>query len=85
MTTASRSRLFGSVVRALISYRGNPSSIPSKGMGNFSAMLYFVTTIMLEDSSISHLGDSSCFMIAHIFKDKHKVAGDINSLSLLVV
>ena len=26
----------------------------------------------------------SCFMIAHIFKDKHKVAGDINSLNLLV-
>ena len=27
----------------------------------------------------------SCFMIAHIFKDKHKVAGDINSLNLLVL
>ena len=26
----------------------------------------------------------TCFMIAHIFKDKHKVAGDINSLNLLV-
>ena len=26
----------------------------------------------------------SCFMIAQIFKDKHKVAGDINSLNLLV-
>ena len=26
----------------------------------------------------------SCFMIVHIFKDKHKVAGDINSLNLLV-
>ena len=26
----------------------------------------------------------SCFMIAHIFKDKHKVAGNINSLILLV-
>ena len=24
-------------------------------------------------------------MIAHIFKDKHKVEGDINSLNLLVV
>ena len=27
----------------------------------------------------------SCFMIVHIFKDKHKVAGDINSLNLLVL
>ena len=26
----------------------------------------------------------SYFMIIHIFKDKHKVAGDINSLNLLV-
>ena len=26
----------------------------------------------------------SCFMIAHIFKDKHKMAWDINSLHLLV-
>ena len=26
----------------------------------------------------------SCSMIVHIFKDKHKVAGDINSLNLLV-
>ena len=26
----------------------------------------------------------SCFMIAHIFKDKHKVRGDINPLNLLV-
>ena len=26
----------------------------------------------------------SCFMIVHIFKDKHKVAVDINSLNLLV-
>ena len=25
----------------------------------------------------------SCFMIAHMFKDKHKVAGDISSLNLL--
>ena len=26
----------------------------------------------------------TCFMIAHIFKDKHKVVGDLNSLNLLV-
>ena len=26
----------------------------------------------------------SCFMIAHIFKDKHKVVEDINSLNCLV-
>ena len=26
----------------------------------------------------------SCSIIGHIFKDKHKVAGDINSLNLLV-
>ena len=26
----------------------------------------------------------SCFIIAHIFKDKHKVVGDINSLNMLV-
>ena len=46
LTTASESRLFGSVVRALVSYRGDPGSIPSKGMRNFSAMPYIVTTIM---------------------------------------
>ena len=27
----------------------------------------------------------SCFMIVHIVQDKHKVAGDINSLNLLVI
>ena len=27
----------------------------------------------------------SCFMIAHIFKDKLQVAGDIHSLNLLVI
>ena len=27
----------------------------------------------------------SCSIIVHIFKDKHKVAGNINSLNLLVV
>ena len=26
----------------------------------------------------------SCFMIVNIFKDKHKVAGEINSVNLLV-
>ena len=46
LTTASESRLFGSVVRALVFYRGDPGSIPSVGTGNFSAMLYFVTAIM---------------------------------------
>ena len=46
LTTASESRLFGSVVRALVFYRGDPGSIPSDGTGNFSAMLYFVTAIM---------------------------------------
>ena len=46
LTTASGSRLFGSVVRALVSYRGDPGLIPSEGTGNFSAMLYFVTTFM---------------------------------------
>ena len=29
-------------------------------------------------------GFLSCSMIVHIFKDKHKMAGDINSLNLLV-
>ena len=46
LTTASESRLFGSVVRALVSYWGDPGSIPSKGIRNFSAMLYSVTAIM---------------------------------------
>ena len=27
----------------------------------------------------------NCFLIAYIVKDKHKVAGDINSLNLLVL
>ena len=26
----------------------------------------------------------SCFLIAHIFRDKHKVAGDIKSMNLLL-
>ena len=46
LTTASGSRLFGSVVRALVFYRGDPGSIPSDGTGKFSAMLYFVMAIM---------------------------------------
>ena len=46
MTTASESQLFGSVVRALVLYRGNPRSIPSEGTGYFTAMLYFVRAIM---------------------------------------
>ena len=46
LTTASESRLFGSVVRALVLYRGDPGSNPSEGTGNFSAMLYIVTAIM---------------------------------------
>ena len=46
LATASESRLFGSVVRALVFYQGDSSSIPSEGTGNFSAMLYFVTAIM---------------------------------------
>ena len=33
----------------LVSYRGDPGLITSKGMGNLSAMLYFVTSIMSED------------------------------------
>ena len=40
LTTASESRLFGSVVRAMVLYRGDPGSIPSQGMGICSAMLY---------------------------------------------
>ena len=31
----TESQLSGSVVRALVSYRRNPGSIPSKGTGNF--------------------------------------------------
>ena len=46
LTTASGNRLFGSVVRALVLYRGDPGSIPSKDTRNFSAMFYFVTAIM---------------------------------------
>ena len=29
--------------------------------------------------------NSSCFMIVHIFKEKHQVQGDINSLNLPVL
>ena len=46
LTTVSESRLFGSVVRALVSYQGDPGSIASEGTENFPAMLYFVTAIM---------------------------------------
>ena len=35
LTTASESQLFGSVARALVLYRGNLGSIPSKGTGTF--------------------------------------------------
>ena len=34
--------------------------------------------------SVFRSANLSCSMIFHIFKDKHKVAGDINSLNLLV-
>ena len=46
LTTASESRLFGSVVRALLFYCGDLGSIPSQGVGIFSAMLY---TTLLEE------------------------------------
>ena len=46
LTTASKSRLFGSVDRALVLYRGDPESIPREAMRNLSAVLYFVTAIM---------------------------------------
>ena len=46
LTPASESPLFGSVVRALVLYRGHPGLIPSKGRGIFLAMLYFVTAII---------------------------------------
>ena len=52
----SESRLFGSVVRALVSYRGDPGSIPSKGTGNFSATLHFVTAVMSLDGGSSGIG-----------------------------
>ena len=29
-------------------------------------------------------GVLSCFLVAHIFKEKHKLTGDIHSLNLLV-
>ena len=44
------------MVRALVSYRGDPGLIPSKGTGNFSAMLYFVTAIMSSDGGSSGIG-----------------------------
>ena len=34
--------------------------------------------------SVFFSANISCSMTVHIFKDKHKVAGDINSLNLLV-
>ena len=46
LKTASKSRLFGSVDRELVLYRGGLGLIPSQGVEIFSAMLYFVTAIM---------------------------------------
>ena len=46
LTTEPVSRLFGSVFRALVLHQGDRGSIPSEGMGNFSAMVYFVRAIM---------------------------------------
>ena len=46
LTTASVSRLFGSVEGKLVLYWGNPGSIPCQGTGIFSAMLYIVSAIM---------------------------------------
>ena len=56
LTTASESRLFGLVVRALVLYRGDPGLIPSEDTGNFSAMLYFVMAIMSYDGGSSGIG-----------------------------
>ena len=39
---------------------------------------------ILKFVSVFCSANLSCFMIFHIFKDKHKVAGDIASLNLLV-
>ena len=36
----------GSMVRALVLYWGGPGSIPSQGVGIFSAMLYIVMALM---------------------------------------
>ena len=47
LKTASKSQLFGSVVRALVLYRGGSGLIPSQDAGIFSALLYIVTAIIL--------------------------------------
>ena len=49
------------MVRALVSYRGDPGSIPSEGTGNVSAMLYFVTAIMSSDN----------VQFLHLITEKH--------------
>ena len=38
----------------------------------------------LSFDSFFYSANLSCFMIAHMFKGKHEVAGDINYLNLLV-
>ena len=45
--------------------------------------IYMLWIKFLSFVSVFCSVNSSCFMIVHIFKDKHKVAGDINSLNLL--
>ena len=47
LKSASESWLFGSVVRTLVMYRGDPGLIPSEGTGIFSVLLYYVTANML--------------------------------------
>ena len=53
LTTATESPLFGSVVRALVFYRGDPGSIPSEYVGIFSAMLYILWLSCLKTSPYS--------------------------------
>ena len=41
-------------------------------------VLFLFSVLRTKSNSLS------CFMIVHIFKDKHEVAGNIHSLNLLV-
>ena len=71
LTTESESRLFGSVVRALILYQGDPGSIPSKGMGNFFsyALLFYGYHVVRWDWTLFFLKRLSVIIKDDFFEE----------------
>ena len=57
------------------------SSVCAISLPEYKDMLWIK---FLSSVSVCCSANLSCFMIVHTFKEKHKVAGDINSLNLLV-